>query len=116
MSAMQINGRASTLEWCGVGNVEGLLLRPGAIGGRSVAAITNRGGVVGYRLPSLRVSTVPISPGDVMVMATDGIRPGVIDALPEEAEPQAIADALLARYAKGTDDALVLVARYRGAS
>jgi serine phosphatase RsbU (regulator of sigma subunit) len=32
-----------------------------------------RSGVVGYQLPTLRASTLPIAPGDLLIFATDGI-------------------------------------------
>jgi negative regulator of sigma-B (phosphoserine phosphatase) len=73
-----------------------------------------RGGVVGYRLPLLRTSTLPVSPDDTLVLATDGIDGGHRDGVRLADAPARIAEDLLARFALGTDDALVLVARYRG--
>ena len=35
-----------------------------------------KGGVVGYNLPSIRVTGTELEPGDVMVLATDGIDSG----------------------------------------
>src|SRR4029077_2530979 len=102
--------------WLGVGNVEGLLLhgdgpaRPGP--GR--AALVTRGGIVGSELPRLHPVVLPIAPGDTLIFATDGIREGFADGLSLEAPPQHLADQILARHGKGTDDALVLVARYLG--
>src|SRR3989442_542063 len=49
-----------------------------------------------------------------LIFATDGIREGFADGLSPEAAPQHLADQILARHGKGTDDALVLVARYLG--
>jgi len=58
---------------------------------------------------------VPVAPGDLLIFATDGIREGFAEGLPTDATPQQLADQILARSGKGTDDALVLVARYAGA-
>jgi hypothetical protein len=55
-----------------------------------------------------------MQPHDTIVLATDGIRPEFSDMLVPGDEPQAIADRILARYRKGTDDALVLVVRCLG--
>jgi len=55
-----------------------------------------------------------IEPGDRLVLATDGIRSGFADGLSLEASPQHLADHVLTHFSKGTDDALVLVARYQG--
>jgi serine phosphatase RsbU (regulator of sigma subunit) len=114
MSLVYIDGRSRTLEWCGIGNVEGVLLRASRTNGRTSEAISNRGGVVGYRLPSIKVGTLPVFPGDVLILATDGIRSGFSSDVDVEAAPQAIADSVFAKHARGTDDALVLVARYLG--
>jgi negative regulator of sigma-B (phosphoserine phosphatase) len=115
MSLASLDTRSSTIEWCGVGNVDGVLLRADAAR-RDSEAIGTRGGVVGYRLPALNVSTVAVAAGDVLVLATDGIRGGFSGAVDVDREPQAIADAVLAGCAKGSDDALVLVVRYLGMS
>ena len=47
-------------------------------------------------------------------MATDGIHSGFTAGLAIEQSPQDIADVILARFARGTDDAHVVVARYLG--
>jgi len=114
MSLASLDAQSSTIEWCGVGNVDGILFRARVDGGRKSEAIGTRGGVVGYRLPPLHAATVVVSARDLVVMATDGIRSGFSEALDSFAQPQAIADGVLDRYGKGTDDALVLVARYLG--
>ena len=114
MSLVLLDPRSSIIHWFGVGNVETMLLRAEPGGARSGQAITARGGVVGHRLPPLKNSSVPIAVGDVLVMATDGLRSGFADDIPLDWEPQAIADWLLSKYGRGTDDALVLVARYVG--
>ncbi len=114
MSLASLDARSSTVEWCGVGNVEGVLLRAGGTSAKASEAIGTRGGVVGFRLPPLHVSTVPISPGDVLVMVTDGIQSGFTGSIEVEREPQAVADTVFARHAKKTDDVLVLAARYLG--
>lgn len=107
-------GRAErTMTWLGVGNVEGLLV-PADGSGRARGSLVTRGGIVGSELPRLHAHTLPVVPGDLLVLATDGIRDGFADAVAVDATPQHIADHILATHGKGTDDALVLVARYRG--
>lgn len=106
--------RAKTMTWIGVGNVEGLLL-PADPGARPVRdSLVQRGGVVGSRLPPLLSSVKPIHRGDLLVLATDGIRTDFAMYVVSDAPVQALADRLLARCGKGNDDALVLVARYQG--
>jgi hypothetical protein len=78
-------------------------------------ALILRGGVVGYELPPLRASVLPIAPGDVVIFATDGIDTYFAKDSPFGRRPEEVANDILARHAKETDDALVLVARYIGA-
>ena len=113
MSLASFDARASTMSWSGVGNVEALLLRAGGAGRE---ALTLRGGVVGYQLPSPREGKLPVAPGDTLVMATDGIKSGFVVGLDVEGTPQEVADRIFGRHARGSDDALVVVARYRGAA
>jgi hypothetical protein len=100
------------MSWAGVGNVEGLLVRadPRASVRESLLL---RNGVVGYQMSQVRPAIVHVSAGDRLVLATDGVAAGFGDACGRGA-PQQIADDILARYGKTTDDALVFVACYRG--
>jgi len=104
--------QSGTMTWTGVGNVDGFLLR-GENGGRE--AISPRSGVVGYQLPPLRSESFRVTPGDTLVFATDGIRSEFAGGIAIEYTPQEIAESIVARYARGTDDAHVVAARWRGA-
>jgi len=114
MSLASFNALDSTMTWLGVGNVEGLLLRADAAADPPRENVLLRGGVVGYQLPSLHASILPVTRGDVLILATDGIRSGFVEDVTLSDPPQRIAEQILARRATGTDDALVLVARYLG--
>lgn len=106
--------RGGKLTWLGVGNVEGTLVRAEDGRVRRADSIMLLGGVVGYQLPKLRPSTTAVQPGDVLILATDGIGSGYIETLDPAAGLSALADRILAGFGKGGDDALVLVARYVG--
>jgi hypothetical protein len=102
----------SSVTWLGVGNVDAIVVDGR---GNRRAAICSRGGVVGYQLPALCSATVEVYSGDVLVMVTDGIHSGFLAGLACDGSPQAIAESILDRFAKGSDDAHVVVARYLGA-
>jgi hypothetical protein len=74
-----------------------------------------RNGVVGVRSPGLRAEELPVRPGDILTMATDGVTAERVLRISMQGRLEAMADGILADGSKGTDDALVLVARYRGA-
>ena len=72
-------------------------------------------GIVGRRLPPLHAALVSVMPGDTLVFSTDGIHPRYEGELGRAESLQEMADKILAKFASGADDALVVVVRYRGA-
>ena len=113
MTLAWLDARSEQLTWTAVGNVEAVLYRA-TKGAVARDTIVPRSGVVGYQLPVLRVNTLPVSRGDVLVFATDGIDHGFISEPLPLASAQDCASGLLDRYAKDSDDALVLIVRYLG--
>jgi phosphoserine phosphatase RsbX len=101
-----------SLSWTGVGNVEGRLVHASAGPHAPTEGALTKGGVVGYNLPSIRVTATDLEHGDVMVLATDGIDSGFAQAITAPGSAQDIADRILARHGKSSDDALVVVVRY----
>ncbi|OBI84063.1 stage II sporulation protein M [Mycobacterium sp. 1245805.9] len=117
MTLARIDFAAGTLSWTGVGNVTAELVAkaPTGIQIRSSARLT--GGIVGYRMPEIRpAQVVSIRPGDLLVMTTDGIAEDYLEHIDFAASAVVIAEGLLAKHARETDDAMVLAARHRGAS
>jgi serine phosphatase RsbU (regulator of sigma subunit) len=113
MSLASFDASHGLLTWLGVGNVQALLLRRGSKPAWSEESLLLRNGVVGARLPtSLRAEVLCVSPGDVLVFATDGVSSDFSRELVWSLPPQKAAESVLARHGKTTDDALVLVARY----
>jgi phosphoserine phosphatase RsbX len=98
-----------------VGNIEGTLVRAEPGEGRQRESVMLVGGVPGHQLPQLRSAEVQISPGDTLVLTTDGIRPGYLELLAGGDPPDRLVERIMDQFGKGTDDALVLVARYVGA-
>ncbi len=113
MSVASFNATDNTMTWVAVGNVDAYLLRADA-GRRDKPCILMRGGVIGSSLPPLREEKLAVNPGDTLIMATDGIRSGFASDLDPRKSPQEIADDILARFAKDTDDAMVIVVRWVG--
>lgn len=103
-----------SVTWTGVGNVEGVLLRAPGRGQRERLLV--RGGIVGQAVPPQYVATLPIERGATLVLATDGVRPTFADRLSCGTDAAQMANEILQSAGSGRDDALVMVAIYRGPS
>jgi len=116
LSLALLNYAEETVAWLGVGNVGGVLLRASAAPGEpGKEYLLCRGGVVGAQLPALHAGVMPMAAGDTLMFYTDGVEArSAAEFNDSAAEPQRAAEALLRNWAKGSDDALVLVARYLG--
>jgi negative regulator of sigma-B (phosphoserine phosphatase) len=99
-----------TMAWTGVGNVEARMAREGA----RLESPVVLGGVVGFNLPRVRLSTIALEPGDAIALATDGVAADFSVSLEPGVPAQQLAERVLERHAKGTDDALAVVVRYLG--
>jgi phosphoserine phosphatase RsbX len=114
ISLASFDAEHDTMSWLGVGNVEAVLVRAGE--DAADEAVAMRGGTVGFLLPPLHPRTIKVQRGDTLVLASDGIRHGFKAEVIPARQPQEIADAILRQWGKTSDDALVMVARYTGAS
>jgi len=114
MTLASLNEQTNKLTWLGVGNVEARLLRAAPAGQLPSESVLLRGGLVGYHLPELQFGVVDIRPGDLLIFATDGIHPDFDHRVNRTESSKQIADGIMSQHFKGTDDALVLVARYLG--
>ena len=113
MSIASFNTEENTMTWLAVGNIEGYVIRANP-GINDRPCILMRAGVVGHSLPPLRADTIRINSGDTLVMATDGIKGGFSSVLNSNASPQIIADNIMNRFARETDDALIVAVRWLG--
>lgn len=117
MTLARIDFDADTVSWIGIGNVTGALVAksPSGVDVRSSTLLT--AGIVGYRLPeTLLTQNISMGPGDVLVLASDGIAEDHLDSVDFSAPATVLAEKMLREHGKDSDDALVLVARHRGVS
>jgi serine phosphatase RsbU (regulator of sigma subunit) len=117
MTLARIDFQADTLCWIGVGNVTANLVakRPAGVEVRSSARLA--GGIIGYRIPEVVApQEVSIRPGDLLVIASDGIGEDHLDDIDFAAPAVVIAQQIVRSHARDDDDALVLTARHRGVS
>jgi phosphoserine phosphatase RsbX len=102
------------MTWLGVGNVEGRVLSGDPSATRPKGSLALGRGVPGHELPTVRTATLEVRPGDVLVLATDGIEAAFADSLDISGSTQAISERILADHWKSPDDALVVAVRYLG--
>ncbi len=107
MVLVRINTHDRTLSFVGVGNI-GFC----AWSTESVQPISSAG-IVGNRLPSLREFNFVYTPGDLIILHSDGIsRRFVSDGIVERMvpmPPQRLAEAIADDYAKRDDDVTLVV-------
>jgi hypothetical protein len=115
LALVQWDQRRGQLSHLGVGDVSTLLVSPGKPGARRF--VSTAGVLGGPRRIRPRLEEIAPLPGDVLVMATDGLRvqlDGAADRALLLRHPAAVATHLLSTQAVATDDALVLVVRFSG--
>jgi serine/threonine protein phosphatase PrpC len=114
MNLAAFDASEETLTWIGIGNVHGRLLLKTSELGYAEQSLLLRPGVVGQKLPTLQVSVTRVQAGDMLIFATDGIDPEFAEHIRMDGPAEEIAQHIVARYCKRTDDALALVVRYLG--
>ena len=114
MSLAAFRSADHSMSWLGVGNVDGVLVSADRQARPASKTLLNRSGIVGGDLPKSNPAVVSLTRGDTLIFSTDGVRSGFAGSVIPTESPQVIADRVMVGYAKGTDDALVLVVRYSG--
>jgi len=82
--------------------------------GKNPVQLISRNGIVGYRLPGIKEYRYDYTPGDTILLYSDGISSKVIQypALRlKEQEVQEIAREIMNLFGKEEDDASVILAR-----
>ncbi len=116
LSLATMDFESRSLGWAGIGNVDGIVLRQTVEGRPTHKRLAPQPGVLGDNARTPRTESITLSPGDVLVFATDGIVHSFADNLEPlmSSSPERMARYILEDYWRGTDDALVLVVRYKG--
>jgi len=101
------------VEFAGIGNVSGTTVASGTTKG-----LASRPGLLGteHRVPNPQIIEVPWRHGSTLVLWSDGLRSGVrVDDPPDLLghDPAVVAAALHRDFARGNDDATVVVVRER---
>jgi len=114
LSVASIDLAHGMMTWLGVGNVVGALARVVPRGSNYPEMLLLRGGVVGSQLPALQAQVLPVSEGDTLFFATDGIKGHFVETVSARENPKRAADRILQKFHTATDDALILAVRLLG--
>ena len=98
------------LTYIGVGNTRAMIVR------QKASFLNNNFGIVGGGFKSLSPDTMTLRHGDLVVLFTDGVDEKIDLSAYDEAlrkDVQRLADKILGDWRRETDDAAVLVFRYR---
>jgi negative regulator of sigma-B (phosphoserine phosphatase) len=109
-----MNARRSQITWLGVGSVEGRVLSGDPAAQRPKGSLALRSGVPGHELPGLTTASLDIRPGDLLVLATDGIQPDFGESLDVSGSTEQIGERVVAGHWKPADDGLVVAVRFLG--
>lgn len=112
MAALRVHQPTGRLDFAALGNIQARVA--GRTGSRRLVGRDGFLGSSGRRRSRRHPMTLDLGAGDVIVMASDGLRTGVTlereDLVPGE-HPIVLAESLVERYARGHDDVVVLVAK-----
>ena len=109
MTAVLLRADEPLIRYLGVGNVQAVVVRGDNRAVREWLLI--RSGVLGSGLGPLEARALAVRPGDVVVLATDGVHAAYASSIDPLQTVDRIAQAVLDTHATGKDDALVLAAR-----
>lgn len=112
MTLVALDAREQTLSAIGIGNVETVISRADPQAKPRHESVLLRGGVVGYQLPAMQTSVMPIAPGDMVVFGTDGVREDFSELVNPADAPARVVERIMANKFRGTDDGLVLACKY----
>jgi hypothetical protein len=110
MTAVLLRTNEQCIRYLGVGNVQAVVVRGDDRAAREWLLI--RSGVLGNGLGPLEARALAVRPGDVVVLATDGIHQAYASSIDPLQTVDRIAQTVLDTHATGKDDALVLAARF----
>lgn len=101
-----------TLSYLAIGNVTGVCWQMSTTSSLIRQSILLEGGVVGYQLPVLKLKQFSIKPGDIFILATDGIKENFEIEPPNFLKsPEWLASSFFKKYRNFKDDGLILVAQ-----
>ena len=114
MTVLSVNAAENFVSALGIGNVETTIVRANPQARPRRESVLLRCGVVGYQLPALHASVIPVAAGDMFVFATDGVWEDFSELVTTTQSPAQLVEKIMAQKFRGTDDGLVLACKHLG--
>lgn len=109
LGLVHLDRAQAVLTWAAVGDVHGLLLPDLMDQDSGRASMLQSPGTLGIHYHGILPQTLPLRPGHMIILSTDGIRRDYV-ARPRPMGPVSeVAERLLLAHAKRDDDSLILV-------
>ncbi|WP_298231424.1 SpoIIE family protein phosphatase [uncultured Azohydromonas sp.] len=109
VAVARIDPASATVSFVGLGNIAAAV-----VGGGTVRRMVSHNGTAGHNARKIQAFDYPCGPGALLVMHSDGLSSGwSLDAYPglQRMPPLLVAGVLYRDFARGRDDATVVVAR-----
>ncbi|MEQ9219351.1 MAG: SpoIIE family protein phosphatase [Cyclobacteriaceae bacterium] len=112
-SFCHLNLTSRAIQYVGVGNTRGRII------GETSRHFVNKDGIIGYRMPRLKLQTARISRGDLLILYSDGVKEFFsVDELPDKdqifhEDVATIAYNIIKKFGKITDDSTCLVVKMK---
>jgi negative regulator of sigma-B (phosphoserine phosphatase) len=97
------------LTYMGVGNVTGIYWKFNQFNQLKQTLFSLENGIVGTQLPPMQAEEITMSPGDIFILATDGINIQFAHEPPKLSSPDKIAENIFQIYRNKKDDGLIMV-------
>ena len=107
----ELDRRQGSLRYCGVGNISGVVVRPGGTEQHLVSHM----GIAGHGAVRIQAFTYEWPPGSLLIMHSDGVSTRwTLSSYPGLAfrRPEVVAAVLYRDHVRGRDDATVVVSRH----
>ena len=109
MGIAHVDIGTGVMSWASVGDVYGVRYRDSLDPRGRSTIILRRPGILGVRYDGILPQRLPLAPGDVVVLSTDGITQDFGHRVCQSNSAEDLAELILTGHGKPADDSLVLV-------
>ena len=95
-----------TLQWAAIGDIDGILIRSER--GTANETLIQRGGILGLFQPIIHEQTHNFEEKDLIIFTSDGVKRGYRNEIRAGTSPKSAASLTMRKFARESDDSIVL--------